>query len=162
MKLFVLHVVFLPYSSSQIKETTRSSFVFDQHALYKHTHAWHMQHWKWCQPSINPFWHMSMALTLLPWQQFLPDNNCGTADTTTWAFIVWCAAEKWNTRFVVYPVLPFLLLLLVTFFFLISIFVLRNMYCICIYTNIYRYKPDLEQEEKRIFPAAFKTRLIWR
>lgn len=40
-----------------------------------HTHAWHMQHWKWCQPSINPFWHMNMLLTLLPWQQFLQDSN---------------------------------------------------------------------------------------
>lgn len=70
---------------------------------------------------------MSMALTLLPWQQFLPENNCGTADTT-WAFIVWRAAEKWNTRFAVYASLPFLPLLLVTSFFLSSTCVLRNVY----------------------------------
>lgn len=79
--------------------------------LYTHSHththrvaqAWHMQHWKWCHPSINPFWHMSMPVTLLPWQQFLQDNNVVAmltqCDTTVRTLIVWCVAERWTTHF---------------------------------------------------------------
>lgn len=76
----------------------------------QHTHALHMQHWKWCQPSINPFWHTSMPVTLLPWQQFLQDNNATAMltqyDTTVQTLIVRCGAEKWSEFSI--PTPPFL------------------------------------------------------
>lgn len=63
------------------------------------THAQHMQDWKWCHPTINPFWHLSMPVTLLPWQQFLQNNNIVATltqyDTTSEA----CVAERWTSHF---------------------------------------------------------------
>lgn len=113
------------------------------HTVHSHTHthtqAWHVQHWKWCHPSLNPFWRVSMPVTLLPWQQFPQDNNVVAmltqCDTTVQSLIVWCVAVRWTTRFLSPPTpsFPSFFLLQLSSVALLFFFLPSGL---CVFTNV--------------------------